>query len=490
MRRRIFALLILILLLTLTCVPGATAVTPGDYDASSPEMLEPTLLYAQSAILIDEDSGTVLFEKNPDIAMHPASTTKIMTLLLGLERGIPLDREIAIPQAAADVPGDSTLIPVYPGETMTYGDLLTAFTLSSGNDGANAVAVIVAGTIDNFVAMMNERAAQIGCINTHFANAHGYTDENHFTCASDLARITRVAMANPTFRDLVRKTSATVHISGREDKTVYSQHLIMKESSEFYYKDCIGVKTGTTSAAGKCYVGAAERDGATLISVVLRCDTDEGRWIDTARLFDYGWTRYETVTFDRLYRAASGQIASCMVSNAKSDDVGGGRLELDIAQISDGSYKQIIVRGNTADFQTLVDDFIRHATVRITHDLSAPITRGEIIGDLTYSSAENGRYITAKLVASRDVEEKPSVLSLIDVFPFLKMLENKTFAILLCVLALLVLLIVILAVSRSAQKQRRRREMLERRRAQTRRQSAQYAMHSDTRKKSDVRRPR
>lgn len=475
MRRRLSVLLIFILLFAFST--GAHALEPETYNEATPEVLYPSQLYAESSILIDADSGTVLFEKNADARMHPASTTKIMTLMLGIERGIPLDREIAIPQAAADVPADSTLIPVYPGDIMTYGDLLTAFSLASGNDGANAIAVLAAGSIDAFVAQMNQRADELGCTNTHFSNPHGYTNESHYTSARDLAIITRAAMQNETFRTIVRKSGAAITISGNQ-KSISSQHLIMKPSSPFYYADCVGVKTGTTSAAGKCFVGAAERNGATLISVALKCETDDGRWIDTTRLFDYGWTRYESVSFDRIFRAAADQIATCVVSNAKSDDGTGNRLDLDIAQISDPDYRQMIVKDNPGDFDALVDDLIAHSTVRISHSLSAPIFKGEIIGDLTYASPVSGGQITAKLVASRDVEEKPATVSLTDIFPFLKMLENKAFKALLIVLALLLLLIVILILSRRAAKQRRRKEILERRRREAYRRQNPSARYS------------
>ena len=191
MHRKLSALLSLILILAVALAAPALALTPNDYDAASPAQLSSDMLYSQAAVLIDAGSGDVLFGKNERDRMNPASTTKIMTLLLGIESGIPLDQQIAIPQAAADIPGDSSIIPVYPGETMSFGDLLLGFMLASGNDGANAVAVLVSGSVDNFVELMNRRAAEIGCTDTHFANAHSYTDENHYTTAYDLALITR-----------------------------------------------------------------------------------------------------------------------------------------------------------------------------------------------------------------------------------------------------------------------------------------------------------
>ena len=158
MRRKLPALLSIILIIVFSLSASALALTPADYDASAPQSLTADELYAQSAILIDADSGDVLFSKDAYTRMHPASTTKIMTLLLGIESGIDLDQQIAIPQAAADIAKDSTMVPVFPGETMSFRDLLTGFFLNSGNDGANAVAVIVSGSVEKFVERMNQRA--------------------------------------------------------------------------------------------------------------------------------------------------------------------------------------------------------------------------------------------------------------------------------------------------------------------------------------------
>ena len=161
----------------------------------TPARFPPDHLYAQTAVLIDAETGDVLFDKDSLVRMYPASTTKMMTLLLALESDIPLDQEIVIPEVAENVPSDSSLVPVYEGERMTFQDLLYGTMLHSGNDGANAIAYLVGGSIAQFVDMMNERAAQIGCTGTHFSNAHGYHDETHYSTAHDLASSPRRACA-------------------------------------------------------------------------------------------------------------------------------------------------------------------------------------------------------------------------------------------------------------------------------------------------------
>lgn len=488
MRRKLQALLPILLILALFTATSAAALTPEDYDASMPQTLATDHLYGSAAILIDGDSGDVLFSKNDRVRMHPASTTKIMTLLLGIESGYPLDQEIAIPQAAADIPSDSTLVPVFPGETMTFGDLLRGFMLNSGNDGANAVAVLVGGSIENFVEMMNQRAAQIGCQDTHFANAHGYTADNHYTTAYDLALITKTAMENETFRSIVGEGIGTVHVNERGDLTVGTKRYMLIESSQFYYEDCIGVKSGTTSAAGNCYVGAAERDGATLISVVLNCATDEQRWEDTRRLFEYGWTCYDTYTLDQMYEVASRQIASFVVSNASEDDPFDGQLDLDIAQISDTDYLRMVERDNQNALPEAVADFVSRSRVEVTHDLTAPISMGEIIGKFSYFDSTTGETVTASLVASRDVAQRVERLKLTDIFPFLRIFSNRIFLLLLAVLLVLLVLIVALVISRRASRQRRRRRIYEQRKDEYMQRRPTYGRNSARRPSQPTRR--
>ena len=179
MKLRIFPLLALVLVLAL--LPVGTALA-DPYDPNAPFALMPEDLYAQAAVVMDADSGRILFDKNATERVYPASTTKIMTLLLACEYG-HFDDMITIPEEASDISSDSSVVPVTPGETMRFIDLLYGLEMHSGNDAANAVAVIVSGSVANFVAMMNQRAQQLGMTGTHYANAHGLHDAMHYTTA-------------------------------------------------------------------------------------------------------------------------------------------------------------------------------------------------------------------------------------------------------------------------------------------------------------------
>lgn len=274
--KRIFAACLLLILLIRPAVPAHAA------DVS-----------AASAILIEASTGTPLYEKDADRRLPMASTTKIMTALVVLERTRP-DTEIRVPDAACGVEGSSVCL--RPGERITVEDLLWAVLLESANDAAAALAIAVGGSVDGFAAMMNARAEALGLADTHFTNPHGLDDEEHYTTARDLAKLTVAAMANPAFRTMV---AARRHTVERENGTrVLVNHNRLLRMSE----DVVGVKTGFTRKSGRCLVSAAERNGAALVCVTLNAPDD---WNDHLRLYEEGFSRTHAVTL-----AAPGEFSS------------------------------------------------------------------------------------------------------------------------------------------------------------------------------------
>ncbi len=483
--RRWMAWLMLLALAAFFVLP-ASAETPADYNRKVPQVLREGHLYADSAILIDAENGDVLFSKNSRVRMYPASTTKIMTLMLALESGIAMDTQVVIPQQAAKVPGDSSLVPVFPGDITTFRDLLYGFMLSSGNDGANAVAVIVSGSLEAFVDLMNSRAAQLGCENTHFANAHGYHDENHYTTAQDMARIAQAALRLDAFRQIVSTSSYTMHIQrggANADTRVISGNALLKKDNTYYYSDCIGVKTGYHSAAGSCFVGAAERDGVRLVAVDFH-STSNGKWIDTIRLFNYGYTCYTAYTLEQMFSMASSQIATLKVSNAIESDPYGGLLNMRVAQISNPDYTRMVESNNEAAMEDAIADFVSRCELVVTSDMTAPVSEGEIMGKLNYV-AQSGERITATLIADRNIAEQPPQLTLNDIFPFLKYFDNSLVRMLAIVLALLLVLLLVAASVRRARTERRRKKIVDARKREYAHQRSARARRGRGRRQRD-----
>lgn len=264
---------------------------PIYFDESNPLGLSEEYLYAKSCLLLDGPTGEVLFDINSRQQMYPASTTKIMTLLVSLAAG-GLNDTVTIPSCAADIPADSSLVPVSPGEKMTKRDLLYGLMIRSGNDAANAIAELDAGSVEKFVALMNQKAMELGMTNSHFANPHGYHDSNHYTTAYDLALVTQAGLTDPTFCQIVTCLNYTLPATNKRDElTIKNIYEIFDPYSEYYLPYAAGVKSGYTSLAGFCYVGAAQKDGRTLIAVILNAPSRNRAWLDLRKLFEYGFAK-------------------------------------------------------------------------------------------------------------------------------------------------------------------------------------------------------
>jgi len=262
---------------------------PVYFDESRPLSLSPEHLYCKSCILIDGPTGEILFEMNAHTPMYPASTTKVLTLLTSLEYG-NLEEKYTIPDAASEVPQDSSLVPVYPGEKMRKIDLLYGLMIRSGNDAANALAVIDAGSVDAFMIRMNEKARELGMYESSFVNPHGYHDENHYTTAYDLTLAARAGLTDPQFCQIVTCLEYTLPATRKRDSlTIYNTYEIFDSASPFYIPYAAGVKSGFTSIAGFCFVGAAQWEGRTLIAVILGAPSRNAAWTDLSRLYEYGF---------------------------------------------------------------------------------------------------------------------------------------------------------------------------------------------------------
>lgn len=259
---------------------------------------------AKAAVVMDVKTGRVLYSKNADQKLPMASTTKVMTVLVAIESG-RLNEKVTVSKKAAHTEGSS--IYLRENERITIEELLYGIMLRSGNDAATAVAEHIGGSTEGFAKLMNEKAQQIGALNTHFTNPHGLDNPEHYTTAYDLALITSYALRNPKFAEIVSTKRKT--ISGPPD-VEWDRSMMNKNKMLWQYQGGDGVKTGFTKKAGRCLVSSATRDNWQLCSVVLNCGP---MWEESSKLLDYAFGNYsqqQVVNSDEIYqklRVAAGQ---------------------------------------------------------------------------------------------------------------------------------------------------------------------------------------
>lgn len=249
-----------------------------------------------SAIVMEMTTGTVLYEKNSTDKLYPASITKIMTVMLALEH-CSLDEIVTFSDAAIDNTEGSGIARDY-GEQMSMEECLYAIMLASANECAYAVAEHVAGDIESFAALMNEKAAELGCVNTHFVNPHGLHNENHYTCSYDMALIGQAAYENETFRIITGTKARMIPPTNKHaEETPLQNHnklLHRYQSGNYVYEYCTGGKTGYTTNANSTLVTFAEKDGMVLVSVVMNTDR-VSEWTDSIAMFNYGFDNFHLV---------------------------------------------------------------------------------------------------------------------------------------------------------------------------------------------------
>lgn len=391
----------------------ASPALASEYNPDQPENLRSTQLSAQSAIVIDAKSGEAVFEKNADDRRFPASTTKVLTALLAITLSKP-DDVVTVSASALMIPEDSSIIGLVAGEQLTMDELIKATMVFSGNDGANAIAEHIAGSQEAFANIMNETAYRLGAVNTHFVNAHGYHDDNHYSTARDMAIISKAAMENETFREIAKLTSYTLEANQwreRKRKTSDNDFLMNsnRDEGEFYYPYAIGIKTGYHSLAGRCFVGAAQKDGIDLISVTLQ-GSSRGRWTDTKKLFEYGFAQYMTTSIEKIYQQNPKTID---ISSYALDDTKLGQLELSLRKVETMANDRLI--GYKGQNDNWMRTFNGRTNISFDRILEAPIAAGEVVGTLTYTpEAMDQEPVLYELLATRSIARRPSIAPSLD----------------------------------------------------------------------------
>lgn len=286
--------LVLTAFLILSTVPSAWSYSPEDE------------LTARAAILVDAGSGKILYQREPDLRLPPASTTKVLTAIVALESGHKLNELLTVSKAATRVPASKLYL--RPGQQLTIEDLLYGLLLSSANDASNVLAEGIGGSVEQFAELMTKKAHLIGAINTHYTNPHGLTAPDHYSTARDLVTIFQYGMNNRTFSAIVQTKISSVNSSAMVRKKIVPRRISVRNHNRLLWNfdGAIGGKTGYTHAAQKCFVGAVQRNGATLLIAILG---SRNLWGDTRHLLEYGFDNYETLktAAHTTGRAASSQ---------------------------------------------------------------------------------------------------------------------------------------------------------------------------------------
>lgn len=307
---------------------------------------------AHSAVLYCVNNDTVLFEKNSTEKMSMASTTKILTTLIALEHSQAEDKEVTFTKKMI---AEGSSMYLKEGYKLHLSDLATGMMTVSGNDAANATAISISGSIEEFAKVMNSKAQQIGMTSSNFVTPSGLDDENHYSTALDMAHLMAYAMSNPSFAELTAKKNARVDfISPKDTSVTYGNHNRLLSIYEY----CNGGKTGFTKKSGRCLVTSAEKDGVKLIAVTLNAPDD---WNDHVNMYNYGFSKVTAVTdVDKDY-------------SITAEVVGGTENSVTVKPVKSVDYVKPADSNSEITRKVIIDSF-----------LYAPLEKGEVIGTAQY----------------------------------------------------------------------------------------------------------
>lgn len=368
------------------------AETEPETDGKSPKIS----IDAGASILVNAETGEIIHAENEKEKKFPASTTKIMTALLVLEKCNLSDVVTMQDEDFTDVKNGASNAGLKVGEKITVENLLYCLLLPSGNEAANALARVTGGSLDEFVQMMNDRAKELGCVNTHFANPNGLHDDNHYSCAYDLCLIAQQAMQNSTFATIVNTAQKKLPATNMNaERIIYTTNqLILSSYSSIYYDNCYGIKTGHTSQAGYCLVSYAKQSGYTYYSVVLGAKAGSeyaGSFTETKRLFEWAFDNFRLKTATE----AGSAVTECPVR------LGRGTDHVTLVTAEDVS----VLIPNDAE----VSDLEVNISTQDSYD--APIAQGDKLGTVTYSY-QGMECATADLVALSEVQRSTILYAL------------------------------------------------------------------------------
>ncbi len=373
-----FAIIFIMLILPLN-IALAADINTDDYNPDNISTNSP------SVILMDANTGSILYSKNAFSTMYPASTTKLMTAILTLEN-CKLDEVVTISHNAIySVPVGYSHANLQEGEQLTVEQLLNVLLIPSANDAAIALAEHISGSVEEFATLMNAKAKEIGCLNTNFVNPNGIQNENHYSTAYDLALIGMYAMQ---FEDIMRIAMVNQYTLPATNAYEYTDRIfnatngLITTNDEYYYSYATGLKTGYTGSSGYCIVASAEKNGIELIEVVLGSETIDDRYEDCINLFEYGFDNYsyqnlvaENEIIDTLEIQGATKETKSLNVIAKEDIYALVKKDVDVSSLT--------------------------ANISINDNLSAPIAENSVVGTISYEV--NGITYSTDLLAETSV---------------------------------------------------------------------------------------
>ena len=356
---------------------------------------------SDTGILMDADTGVVLYNKGGDEQRYPASITKIMTLLVAVENST-MDEKVTFTETGVrNVTADSSNIGTKVGEVLTMEDCLHALIIQSANDVAAQIAEHIGGTEQAFIDMMNQRASEIGCTNTHFANSSGLPDDNHYSSARDMALIFREGLKNETFRTVVGTPDYIIQPTNMnsQQRILHTHHPMFAPESGFYYEGCIGGKTGTTVAAGHTLVTGVTRDNTTYIAVTMRGTELSNSCMDSTAMFNYAFENFTKTEVNGGYVFLPKGVELNSLTE-KSENTNG--------KTETGYYFGDYLIG-TASVAQATDTPVPEPTAAAEDSQEADSSEAE---DSTEAAEEDNSKTTEKSTAGEDTSEKKSIPAL------------------------------------------------------------------------------
>ena len=343
---------------------------------------------AKAALIVETNTGKIIYEKDIYEQNYPASVTKILTAILTIEN-CELDDVVTVSQSAiSHIPTGYVIAPLFVGEQITIKDLLYALMLKSANDAAYVLAEHVGGSVDGFSEMMNKKAEELGCKNTHFVNPNGIHNQNHYTTAYDMYLISNYAMKNETFKEIVSTYEYTLSPTNKhplKDRIMKNTNNFVNPKNVYYNKNINGIKTGTTKQAGNCLITDSSDNGLEFITVVLGAQTSNSKFSETKKMISFAYDNYAlTKIHDK------GDI----IQNIEVKKATKKTKDLNLV-ISDDITAM-------ANKKIKVDEI--EPEIVLNEDIKAPIEQGQELGIIKYNV--DGLEYKAKLLAETEVELK------------------------------------------------------------------------------------